>query len=237
MVRAGAFLVLAAMLALVSPVQAQTAAAAAQQAAAPTGPFYVLTYFEIAPPAASEAVGLLRQFADATKREAGNVEFTALHEIGRPGRFALVEAWRDKAAHDAHKAAMTALGEKLRTSFVAPFDARPFWGLSVAQSDGGEGGLAAVYVLTHVDVSPAGKDEVATMVKQLAETSRKESGELRFDALVWDGRPNHMHLIEEWSGRGAREAHILAEPTRQFRAKLVPFEGALYDERLYEPVR
>ncbi len=52
-----------------------------------------------------------------------------------------------------------------------------------------------------------------------------------------DGHPNHFHLIEAWAGRAAREAHALAEHTRQFRAKLVPFEGALYDERLYEAVR
>ena len=35
----------------------------------------------------------------------------------------------------------------------------------------------------------------------------------------------------------ASEAHALADHTRQFRAKLVPFEGALYDERLYEAVK
>ena len=236
MLRSGGFLLLAAALALISPAHAQTAAPANAQPA-PSGPLYILTYFEIAPPSAGVPVGLLRQFAAATKKEPGNVEFTALHEIGRPGRFALIEAWRDKAAHDAHAgAAMNALSEKLQTSFVAPFDARPFWGLSVAKAAGADS-AAAVYVLTHVDVSSAGKDEVAAMVKQLAEDSRKESGALRFDAVVWDGRPNHFHLIEEWSGRGAREAHILAGHTRQFRAKLVPFEGALYDERLYEPVR
>ncbi len=94
-----------------------------------------------------------------------------------------------------------------------------------------------VYVLTHVDVFPAGKDEVAAMVKQLAEDSRKDPSAQRFDAVVWEGHANHFHLIEAWRDRAARQAHALADHTRQFRAKLGPFEGALYDERLYEAIK
>ena len=81
------------------------------------------------------------------------------------------------------------------------------------------------------------KDEVAAMVKQLADDSRKDGGVQRFDAVVWDGHANHFHLIEAWSDRTARQAHALADHTRQFRAKLVPFEGALYDERIYEATK
>ena len=92
-------------------------------------------------------------------------------------------------------------------------------------------------MLTHVDVFPAGKDQVAEMVKTLAQDSRKDAGAARFDAVVWDGHPNHFHLIEAWSDRHTREAHVLADHTKEFRAKLVPFEGALYDERLYEVVK
>lgn len=225
-----------AVMAAVAPASAQ-APASSQPAAAPSGPAYCVTYFDVAPAASRKTGALLRQFAAATRKEDGNVEFLALHEIARPGRYALVEAWKDKAALDAHGAAMMTLGDKLQASFASPFDARQFWGLSVAGPIAGADLGNAVYVLTHVDVFPGGKDEVAAMVKQLAEDSRKDSGALRFDALVWDGHPNHFHLIEAWAGRAAREAHALAEHTRQFRAKLVPFEGALYDERLYEAVR
>src|ERR1051326_4325704 len=65
----------------------------------------------------------------------------------------------------------------------------------------------------------------------------RHPGMQRFDAVVWEGRPNHFHLIEAWSDRKARNAHVLAEHTRQFRTKVTPFEGALYDERLYQPLR
>jgi len=185
--------------------------------------------------------GLLSQFAGATRNEPGNIEFTALREIGRSGRFAIVEAWRDEAALDAHGAAMKALAGKLEESFASPFDARRFWSLSVAGSPpgpaAGAGSTGAVYVLTHVDVFPAGKEEAAALIKQLVDDSRNDAGALRFDAVIQDARPNHFHLIEAWANPGARETHALAEHTRRFRATLVPFEGALYDERLYRALR
>src|SRR5580698_1824402 len=97
------------------------------QAQAPAGPgLYTVTYFEVAPSAARKAIGLLRPFAVTTRKEDGNAELTVLHEIARPGRFAIVEAWRDKAASDAHAAAMKALGDKLQPLFASPFDARSF---------------------------------------------------------------------------------------------------------------
>lgn len=212
------------------------AAAAPAAAATPAGPVYVVTYFEVTPAGARKAAALLRQFADSTRKADGNSELTVLHEIGRPGRFALVEAWKDKAALDAHSGAMKALGDKLQPIFVGPFDARPFAPLAVGTPSAAMP-AGAIYVLTHVDVFPQGKDEVAPAVKQLAEDSRKDAGSLRFDAVVWDGHPNHFHLIEVWTDRKALEAHQAADHTKAFRAKLVPFEGAFYDERLYEVVK
>jgi quinol monooxygenase YgiN len=217
--------------------------AGAQAPAAPeaSGPVYVVTYFEVAPAASRKTAGLLRQFAGAARKEGGNIEFLALREITRPGRFALVEAWQDKAALETHGAAMKALADKLEAVFASPFDARQFWTLSVAGPAAALGVGAdiggAVVVLTHVDVFPAGKDEVAALIRQEADDSRKDRGALRFDALVQDAHPNHFHLVEAWSGSQARTAHALTDHTRQFRAKLVPFEGALYDERLFEPLR
>jgi quinol monooxygenase YgiN len=204
------------------------------QAPASAG-IYVVTYFEIAPSAAEKTAALLRQFATATRKEDGNAELTVLREIGRPGRLAIVEGWRDKAALDAHGAAMKALGDKLQPVFAAPFDARRFLPMSLAPASGDLG--RSIYVLTHVDVFPAGKDDVAALLKQLADDSRKDDGSQRFDAVIQDEHPNHFHLIEAWSDRKSREAHALADHTKAFRAKLVPFEGALYDERIYEVVR
>lgn len=220
-----------------NPSAATSAPAAPPPAAATAGPIYVVTYFDVMPNDALKAVALLRQFAVATRKEAGNTELTVLREIARPGRFALVEAWKDKTAYDAHGAATKALADRLQPIFLAPLDARVFLPLAVAGTPSGADMTKSIFVLTHVDVFPAGKDEVTAMVKGLAEDSRKDPGAQRIDAVVWDGHANHFHLIEAWRDRQSLEAHLAADHTKAFRAKLVPFEGALYDERFYDAVK
>jgi len=64
-----------------------------------------------------------------------------------------------------------------------------------------------------------------------------EIDRLLLDILQQDGRLNHLPIVEAWSSAGAQAAHTMAEHTRAFRAKLVPLQGALYDERLYALIR
>ena len=222
-----------------TPAAAQ-APAPANPAPAIEGPVWIITFFEVDAAASGKVERLLRPFAAATRQENGNAGFLALRETGRNGRFALVETWRDKPASDAHAAAASTLADKLKPLLVAPFDTRINGGLYVAgPAIGGEpdaGGIAA-YVLTHVDVFPAGKDQTIEMLKALAEASRKEPGNLRFDILQQVGRLNHLPIFEAWRTPAAREAHLIAEHTRDFRVKLVPLQGALYDERVYRAVR
>lgn len=210
---------------------------AAQAQTPPNAAIYAVTYFDIVPADYGKSIALLRPFAQATRKEDGNVEFTLLDEIGSRTRMAMIEAWRDKAALEAHRAAVETLANKLRPFFAAPFDTRQFLPLSIGpHADNAKLG-SGVYVLTHIDVFPAGKDEATELVKGFAEASRKAKGVERFDALVWDGHPNHFHLIEAWTDPRARQAHADADQTKAFRTKLVPLEGALYDERLYKVVR
>jgi quinol monooxygenase YgiN len=218
--------------------EAQTPSGAVTQPAA-SGPIYIVTYFEVGPASASTTVGLLRQFAAATRKADGNTGFVALQEIARSGRFAMVEVWRDKPAVDSHAAAVGGLRDKLQPLFASPLDIRTNSGLAVAgPAVGAEPGAGnAVYVLTHVDVFPAGKDQTIELLKHLAEASRKEGGNLRFDVLQQEGRANHLPLVEAWRDAGAQRAHAMAEHTCAFRAKLVTLQGALYDERLYTLVR
>ena len=192
------------------------APASVAAAAPPSGPYYLVTYFNVAPKATRKAMAMLRQFAAATRKEDGNTELTVLHELNRPGHFAIVEAWKDKAAADAHGAAMKAFGDKLQPIVTAPFSARPFVIVDVAPPAADANLAGAIWVLTHIDVFPQGKDEVAGMVKQLVADSRKDPGVQRFDALVWDGHTNHFHLIEAWADRKSLEAHATADHTRRF---------------------
>src|SRR5438309_198235 len=168
--------------AVAGPARAQ---APAPGSAPSAGPIYIVTYFEVGVAGASTTVGQLRQFAAATRKADGNAGFVALQETARAGRFAMVEVWRDKPALDAHAAAVGGLRDKLQPLFASPLDIRTNAGLAVAgPAIGAEPGAGnAVYVLTHVDVFPAGKDQTMEMLKQLADASHKESGNLRFDVL------------------------------------------------------
>jgi quinol monooxygenase YgiN len=220
--------------------QAQAPAPGGAPTPAPSsGPVYIVSYFEVGAAAAGKTLPLLQQFAAATRKEDGNAGFLALEELARPARFAMVEVWRDKPALEAHAAAVAALREKLQPVFASPFDIRTNSGLSVAgPAIGAEPRtLSPVYVLTHVDVFPAGKDQTIELLKQLAEASRKEGGNLRFDVLQQDGRANHLPVVEAWRDGEVQRLHAMAEHTRAFRAKLVPLQGALYDERLYALIR
>jgi len=97
----------------------------------------------------------------------------------------------------------------------------------------GPGGNA-VYVVTHVDVIPPRKEDGLAAVKQLGEDSRVGSGNLRFEVVQQISRPNHFTVVEIWKDARAVEAHSMATTTRQFRDKLGPMSGALYDERLFK---
>jgi quinol monooxygenase YgiN len=216
-------------LAAVSPLRAEDAM---------NTPVYVVTYFEVAPAAAAQTAALAGKYAEASRKEAGNAAYDMFEEIGRLSRFAFLEAWRDKNALDAHgaSATSTAFRNELQPLMVSPFSVRSFGGLSVAAPTG-RGGADAVYVLTHVDVFPAGKDQAVILVKELVEAGRKDDGNLLFDVLQQDGRPNHFTLVEAWRDRKALDASVMAAHTKDFRQKLTPLEGALYDERLYQAVR
>ena len=49
-------------------------------------------------------------------------------------------------------------------------------------------------------------------------------------------RTNHFTVVESWRSREAFDQHSMAAHVREFRDKLKPMSGALYDERLYEPL-
>lgn len=202
-----------------------------------TGPVYIVTYFDVAPAAAAQSAGIARQYAEASRKEDGNTGFEVFEEIGRPSRFAILEVWRDKKAAEAHNAApsATTFRDKLRPLMISGFGARPHSGLAVTPPKG-QFPSDAVFVLTHVDVFPAHKDQAVEYVKAQANAARNADGNLQYDVLQWDGHPNHFTLVEVWRDRKAFDANAAAPYNKEFREKVTPLEGALYDERLYQPV-
>ena len=197
--------------------------------------FYVATYIDVQVNSTNEGTALIKQYCDATRAEKGNSGTDFVQGTGRPSRFVIVEFWKDQASFEAHeKAAHTAqFRSKLKAIHNSPYDQRIHQGLAV-DSRPWSAGRGAVSVVTHVDVPPQRKDETEVLLKRLAEGSRKDDGNLRYDIFQQTApRTNHFTVFAVWKDRNAFDAHEGKPHTRQFREALVPMLGAPYDERLY----
>jgi quinol monooxygenase YgiN len=199
---------------------------------------YVVSYLEATPPATDKVLALVRELGKASRKDGGNLRFEVLQRIGQPNHFAILEAWKDKDAQAVHAAAAHTkqFREKLEPLLRSPYDERPHTALAVGSMQAASAGKAAVYGVTHVDIVPTSKDIGVALVKQLTEDCRKDEGNARFDALTQNSRPNHMTIVEIWQDYKALEAHGMTARTKEFREKLTPLSGSLYDERQYKIV-
>jgi quinol monooxygenase YgiN len=196
--------------------------------------FYTATYVEVIPPSATEAAASLRHYRQASRADASALRVDVLQRIGRPSQFVILAAWTDQRAFEAHAAATAAkeLRAKLGPLLASPNDERWHNGLSVGSGSGARP-AGVVYTVTHVDVIPPRKDDGLALLKQVAEASRGDAGNVGFDVLQQTNRPNHFTVVDAWADRTAFDAHVMAAHTRLFREQLAPMNGALYDERLY----
>jgi quinol monooxygenase YgiN len=207
------------------------AAARAEGAA----PIHVATYIEIVAASVKDGAALLTQYRDASRKENGNMRAEVAREIGRPNRFVVLEVWKDQAAFEAHgkSAGTSAFRDRMKTIHGAPHDERVHNTLNVGPSDAA-GSKGAIIVVSHVDVPPPRKDECIAALNPLADGSRKGGGSQRFEVVQQTSRPNHFTVVEAWKDKKAYDASRSADAQRQFRDKLGPMLGALYDERLYQ---
>jgi quinol monooxygenase YgiN len=196
---------------------------------------FLVTYVDTMPDTIAPATALLKRYQNASSHEDGNVRVEALQELERPNRFAIVESWRDKAGLDAHEqsAATTEFRDRLKAIQAAPYDERITSKL-YAELSKNESLAGALYVVTHVDVIPAGKDDCMAALKAMSVDTAADTGNISYEVLQQANRGNHFAVLEVWANRKALDGHAMAAHTRAFRAKLVPIAGALYDERIYK---
>jgi quinol monooxygenase YgiN len=201
------------------------------------GEVYVAIYVDILPASAKAAAGLLTQYRDASRKDEGNLRAEVVQEANRPNRFVVMAVWADQKAWEAHgKAAHTMQSrEKLAAVQAAPADERVHNAMFVGAKTAL--GAGALVVLTHVDVPPPLKDTLIPMLKQLSEDSRGAAGNQRYEVQQQNNRPNHFTAVEAWANPKAYETFIATPAKRQFREKFAPMTGALYDERLYRPLK
>ena len=208
----------------------------APHAVAQEATFYTATYIEVGPVLAKVGVAALSSYRDAARKDRAALILDVFQRNEQPNQFVVLGAWADQKAFEAHAAsdASKKLNDKLATMLTSPYDIRTHSGLTATPPRAGKD---PIIVVSHIDVLPANKDNAANALEQLADSSRKQSGNLRFDVWQQTGRPNHFTLVEAWANTGAFNVHQMQKETREFRAKLAPMLGALYDERLYKPLQ
>jgi quinol monooxygenase YgiN len=210
-------------------------------------PYFIVTYIEAAPDATEAVAALLKQHVAASRDDDGNLQYEILQRGDRPNHFAILEAWEDPDARNAHASSEETVKfrKDLQPHLYSPYDERPHVGL-VAEDPSSipQGDSSTVYVLTHVDIIPPEQfppcsrqvDEAGpcgdALVKQLVQDSRDDDGAVRFDVLTQANRPNHMTLVEQWRDSKAQEKHTVNEETRKFRdalAGVAPGSGVADD--------
>jgi quinol monooxygenase YgiN len=202
----------------------------------PDSTAYSVAYVDIAPASRSAAITAVKTYRDASRKEDGFQRIELFEQVGRPGHFCIIETWANNKALDTHAASANTkdFRTKIDSMRLSDYDQRPYKTLSLgaAHNDGSRG---STFVITHVDIGGQGTN-AADLLRKLADASRKEEGNLRFDVLQHTMRANHFTVIEEWQTAKAIETHAAAAHTKEYRNNLAPIAGSPLDERFYKAV-
>ena len=197
---------------------------------------YAVTYVDIRPSGRDAAVAAFRQYVRASAAEDGRIRIDVLEQIGRPAHFVVVERWADAKAMQAHSAApgTRRLLEALQPIRLTGYDERTYITLSTTPAV--RAGGRAIAVVSHVDTVPTPGRNPPVMLREFAEVSRRDEGNLRFDVMQQAARRGHFTVFEVWRDRKALEAHAAAAHTTQFRETATPMTGSPLDERWFRIV-
>jgi autoinducer 2-degrading protein len=197
---------------------------------------YTVSYVDVMPSARAAAIAALKQYREASRKDEGYVRIEFFEQTGRPGHLNIIEAFANPKALDAHAGAehTKQFRGKIDTIRLSDYDSRPYKTLTLGPPPAAPA-AGVIHVITHVDIGGQGTN-AADLLQRLAEATRKEPGNLRFDVLQHAMRANHFTVIEAWQTEKAVEAHAAAVHTRQYRDGLAPIAGSPLDERIYKVV-
>jgi quinol monooxygenase YgiN len=211
--------------------------ATGQPASGPAlGGAFAVGYIEARAAAADAGRAALAAYRDATRQQTGCIAVELFAQTGRPGHFAVLETWRNQAALDARdESAKRELMQALQAIRTSDYDERPYKPLTVAAENGvGGARTEGVFVISHVDVAP--NTDAPALLQKLADASRQEAGNLRFDVVQHNQRANHFTVVEHWQSQAALDTHVASAHARQYRDALQPLSGSPLDERAYTPI-
>jgi autoinducer 2-degrading protein len=202
----------------------------------PDSTAYSVAYVDIAPESRTAAVTAIKQYRDASRKDYGFQRIEFFEQAGRTAHFCIIETWASSRDLDTHAASSNAkdFRTKIDSMRLSDYDQRPYKTLSLGKAHN-DGNSRSTFVITHVDIGGQGTN-AADLLRDLADASRKEEGNLRFDVLQHAMRANHFTIIEEWQTTKAIEKHASASHTKEYRNKLAPIAGSPLDERLYKVV-
>jgi quinol monooxygenase YgiN len=197
---------------------------------------YSVAYVEILPASRTAAIAAVKQYIDASRKDDGFQRIEFFEQVGRPAHFCIIETWANGGDLESHAASAHAkdFRSKIEAMSLSDYDQRPYKTLSLgaAHNDGSNRGT---FVITHVDIGGQGTN-AAELLRKLADDSRQEEGNLRFDVLQHTMRANHFTVIEEWQTAKAIERHAAAAHTKEYRHSVGPILGSPLDERFYKAV-
>jgi len=199
------------------------------------GPYHVTSYVEVVPTAANQAIGYMKAYRDAARREPGATTIEVYQEVGMPSRFVAREVWRDAQAFEAHSKAtsMSELAGKVKPIEYGPVDVRTHT-VHFETPNGRAAGAGQIVIVSHLDVTPNGLPQLLDLMKGLGEGTSKDAGVATYQILrQTGGARNHFRLFEIWANEGDWEKHNLAKHTQDFRDGLQSLLGTPYDQRKY----
>jgi quinol monooxygenase YgiN len=204
--------------------------------APPDSAAYSVAYVEVLPASRTAAITAIKQYRDASRKDDGFQQIEFFEQVGRPAHFCIIETWANSKDLDTHAASANTkeFRNKIDSMRLSDYDQRPYKIVSLGTAHD-DRGSRSMFVITHVDIGAPGTN-ATDLLRKMAEESRKEGGNLRFDVLQHAMRANHFTVIEEWQSAKAIETHAAATHTKQYRNSVGPILGSPLDERLYKAV-
>ena len=93
----------------------------------------------------------------------------------------------------------------------------------------------SIHMVTYIEVVPATQGQVVTLLRQLANTSRKDAGLTRFEILQRTAPAREFVILESWKDQQSFDAHVASAHHKQFREKVTPHLIAPFDDRFSLP--
>jgi quinol monooxygenase YgiN len=210
-----------------------------------TGEVQVVGFLQVSPVMIPDAIEAMKRYRTSSLPEPGAKAIRLFEELARPERLMVIETWSDQASYDAHAAgpACTLLRTSLQRMEIGAVDIR-LHRVLIAKPSGSDhvvsqskGATDSVFVMTHLDVPPPFFADLQEPLRSYVEAETKAPGVNSVEILQHVApRQNHLTMLEAWGSRADLDTQRSGSASIEFRNKIVPLLGALYDERLYRAV-